>query len=132
MAFRFRESSNLAKLIIIAEFFLVSYLLYTLTLSVYKSYQIDIHIKDFEAQNQKIEDEIRRKTQDYEYYTSDAYVEKLAKQNLGLVNPGEKVIIIPHDQFEGAVDVKNSEGSSDFNYDELSNPEKWFRFFFDK
>jgi len=61
MAFRFQHTSNFTKMVIIGEFFLVSYLLYTLTVSVYKSYQIDQHIKNFEVENSRIEEENRRK-----------------------------------------------------------------------
>ncbi|MBD3328390.1 hypothetical protein GF340_03740, partial [Candidatus Peregrinibacteria bacterium] len=95
MAFKFTESSNTTKMIIIGEFLLVAYLLFTLTSSVYKSYQIDVHIENFEKENARIEEENRRKSEDYDYYSSNAYIEKIAKQNLGLVNPGEEVIIIP-------------------------------------
>ena len=121
-------------MIIIGEFFLVSYLLYTLTVSIYKSYQIDLHIKNYEAENTRIEEEIRNKAEELEYHNSPAYAEKIAKQNLGLVNPGEEVIIIPNSDvsFDGTIptattDTEDIEESSE----SLSNPQKWWKFFFD-
>jgi cell division protein FtsB len=132
MAFRFQHTSNFTKLVIIAEFFLVSYLLYSLTVSVYKNYQIDQHIKSFEQENAKIEEENRLKSEEFEYYSSDAYIEKMAKQNLGLINPGEEVIVIPQNS---ATEAENTDGSnSDVSQNSggnLSNPQKWWKFFFD-
>jgi hypothetical protein len=119
-------------MVIIGEFFLVSYLLYTLTVSVYKSYQIDQHIKSFEVENARIEEENRRKSEEYDYYSSDAYIEKMAKQNLGLVNQGEEVIIIPSENVKssgvvGGIEEDDDSGSGS----SLSNSQKWWKFFFD-
>ncbi|MFC1749357.1 septum formation initiator family protein [Pseudomonadota bacterium] len=128
---RLKYTSNWAKLVIIAEFFLVSYLLYTLTVSVYKSYQIDVHINNFEEENARIEEENRIKSEEFDYYSSNAYMEKIAKQNLGLINPGEEVIIIPKSEVEsGSMDflaLEEDEGE----YGGISNPQKWWRFFFE-
>lgn len=132
MRFRFQQTSNFTKMVIIGEFFLVSYLLYTLTVSVYKSYQIDQHIKSFEVENARIEEENRRKSEEYDYYSSDAYIEKMAKQNLGLVNQGEEVIIIPSENVKssgvvGGIEEDDDSGSGS----SLSNSQKWWKFFFD-
>lgn len=133
MAVKFQHTTHGAKIIIIIEFLLVTYLLYTLTASVYKSYQIDQHIKAFEAENERIEDENLIKSEEYEYYSSEVYVEKIAKQNLGLVNHGEEVLIIPSNALENTDVYENSaeyiEGGN--NGSKLSNPEKWWNFFFD-
>lgn len=119
-------------MVIIGEFFLVSYLLYTLTVSVYKSYQIDLHIKNFEQENARIEEENRRKSEEFDYYSSDAYIEKIAKQNLGLVNPGEEVVIIPQGELGGTGIVGGmSDDEEESGYNTLTNPQKWWKFFFD-
>lgn len=132
MRFRFQHTSNFTKVVIIIEFFLVSYLLYTLTVSVYKSYQIDQHIRSFEAENARIEEENRRKSEEYEYYSSDAYIEKMAKQNLGLVNQGEEVIIIPSENVKSSGVVGGMEDDETREIGQgLSNPMKWWKFFFD-
>ncbi len=132
MALRFQHTSNFTKMVIIGEFFLVSYLLYSLTVSVYKSYQIDQVIRNSEIENARIEEENLRKSEEFDYYSSDAYVEKMAKQNLGLINPGEEVIIIPSSDVgvsgitDGAVD---DDGIG--NGLRLGNTQKWWKFFFD-
>lgn len=132
MAFRFQHTSNFTKMVIIGEFFLVSYLLYTLTVSVYKSYQIDQHIKNFEAENARIEEENLRKSEEFEYYSSDAYIEKMAKQNLGLINSGEEVIIIPSADSNSSGIIGGETGVDEAGMvDTTANPQKWWKFFFD-
>ena len=132
MAFRLNHTSNFTKMVIIAEFLVVSYLLYTLTVSVYKSYQIDQHIANFQSENNKIYDDNKQKELDYGYYSSSAYVEKMVKQNLGLVNQGEQVIIIPSSDFANNADGDSgSSNTQDLAVKQLSNPQKWWKFFFD-
>lgn len=132
MAFRLQHTSNMTKMVIICEFLLVSYLLYTLTVSVYKSYQIDQHIKSFEEENARIEEENLLKSEEFDYYSSNAYIEKIAKQNLGLVNPGEEVIIVPNSD-SGTSGIVGGLVSDDTQADTnpQSNPLKWWKFFFD-
>ena len=122
-------------MIIIVEFLVVSYLLYTLTKSVYQSYQIDQDIAGFKKENDLIAAENKQKEDDYSYYSSDAYIEKIAKQNLGLVNPGEQVIVIPNSA-AGTTGVvggtpTNDQVDPNTNIQSMSNPQKWWKFFFD-
>jgi len=131
MALSFKHNSSVTKLIIIGEFVLVSYLLYTLTVSVYKSYQIDQHILNFKKENDEIAEQNRQKEADYSYYTSDAYIEKIAKQNLGLRNPGEEILVIGNDEMSGDVsdDAQNAL-EDNVTVKPLSNPQRWWKFFF--
>lgn len=130
MSLRFSHSSGLTKLIIFIEFFLVSYLLYSLTKNVYNSYQIDSYISEFELENVTLEDENRLKTEDYLYFTSEEYIDKIAKQNLGLVNPGEEIIILSPDVLAPGVD-EGLDIEGDFAvYDGMSNSEQWWDLFF--
>ena len=131
MAINFSQSSKFTRTLLIAELLLASYLLYTLTVSVYKSYEIDRHIKDFEEENQRIEEENKQKLDEFEYYTSPAYAEKMAKQNLGLIKPGEQVIIIPDGEDISSGVVGSANMNSANGDDEISNLKKWWKFFFD-
>lgn len=119
-------------MILIVEFIFVSYLLFSLTNSVYKSYQIDVHIKAYEQENEQIANENKLNTENFDYYSSDAYIEKIAKQNLGLINYGEELILIPNDNFDENDEANLLNGDdSDSPYSELSNPRKWWKLFFD-
>lgn len=131
MALKISPTSNITKLIIVVELVLVIYLLNTLTVSVYKGYQIDKVIREFEDENKKIELENRQKVEDYEYFTSPNYIEKMAKQNLGLVNPGEEVIILASSATQAGKDG-NPDLATDSAYLDMSNYEKWWAFFFDR
>jgi cell division protein FtsB len=133
MRFEFQHASKVTKLVLIGEFLLVSYLLYALTNYIYKNYQVDYHIKNFQALNEKIASDNKRAADDLLYYSSDQYVEKVAKQNLGLVNPGEEVIIISQDLLNQPVNDSVSGSSPDklSKYYNISNPRKWWKFFFE-
>lgn len=125
------QSTGFTKLIIIIEFFLVAYLLYSLTKNVYNSYQVDKYIEAFESENQLLAQENDQKMQDYLYFTSEEYIDKIAKQNLGLVNSGEEVIVVtpelPNLQVEDGIDDGDLAKKP-----EPGNPRKWVEFFFGK
>jgi len=130
MSSRFSHTSNLTKIIIIVEFLLVGYLVYSLTKNVYNSYQIDQYIETFEQENAQIEEENRQKREDYLYFTSEEYIDKIAKQNLGLGNPGEEVIILSPDVLSEEIVVDDEELSDFAKYSGMSNPQRWWDFFF--
>ncbi len=131
MSLRFSHTSGVTKMVILIEFFLVSYLIYSLTKNVYNSYQVDNYIASFEAENSKIENENKQKTDDYLYFTSPEYIDKIAKQNLGLVNKGEEVIVLAPEVLDEVNGAENSDGEHGLaKYAGLSNPMKWWTFFF--
>lgn len=123
--------SRTTKIVLIVEFILLSYMLYVLSTSLYKSYQVDKFIKNAEEENKKLEQVNSLLAEDYEYYKSDSYKEKIAKQNFGLVRPGEEVIVLMSDSVEYMTVTERSESSAKQYYDSLSTPKKWFLFFFD-
>ena len=130
MSSRFSHTSNFTKTIIIIEFLLVAYLVYSLTKNVYNSYLVDKYIENFENDNAQIEEENRQKNEDYLYFTSEEYIDKIAKQNLGLVNPGEEVIIIsPEVLATDTEEVSDNEGDYS-KYSGKSNMTLWWEFFF--
>lgn len=130
MSSRFSHTSSLTKFIIIIEFLLVAYLVYSLTKNVYNSYKVDQYIAVFEQENLQIEEDNRQKNEDYLYFTSQEYIDKIAKQNLGLVNRGEEVVILSPD----VLDVEVGEDGvvlGDFaTHSRKTNREQWKEFFF--
>ena len=132
MPFKFSPTSNVAKLIIVVELILVIYLLNTLTVSVYRGYQIDKVITQFQQDNQRVEDDNRQKSEDYAYFTSANYIDKIAKQNLGLVDPGEEVIVLSNQSVPAADQVLVDADSKDNSMADLDNSQKWWLFFFDR
>lgn len=130
MSSRFSHNQNFTKIIIIVEFCLVAYLLYSLTKNVYNTYQVDKYIEAFEMENMGLEDENRQKTEDYLYFTSEEYIDKIAKQNLGLINPGEEVIIVAPDVLVSDSDEAGEDVDDYAHYSEMANWRKWVHFFF--
>lgn len=130
MSLRFSHTSSLTKLIIIIEFVLVAYLVYSLTKNVYNSYQVDEYIQAFKEENARIEAENKQKSEDYLYFTSEEYIDKIAKQNLGLINPGEEVIILSPEVLMEEVNEEVASDDDVARYSGLSNVEKWWQFFF--
>lgn len=128
------QVSRTTKIILIAEFIFLSYMLYVLSTSLYKSYQVDKFIKTVEDENKSLEQTNADLIEDYEYYKSDSYKEKIAKQNFGLVRPGEEVIIITPEKEIYVAESPDDRalGMSKQYYYNLSNPKKWFLFFFDR
>lgn len=127
-----RNITPTARFILIAEFIVAVYMLIALTTSEYNSYKIEQYIQQFESENQLLLEENNTLNDKYEYYTSPEYQEKIAKQNFGLVNPGEKVIIIPdnpdvspQDEFKNTINTERIKF-----YRNLSNPVKWWYYFF--
>jgi len=121
---------NVARIIIVVGFVIVAYMLYNLTVSIYESYQIDSHIADFQEKNTTLETENLDKIESYQYYTSDKYIEKIAKENLGLVNQGEKVIVISADGENQVSEEEYQESQTLALRNSWSNPHKWWEFFF--
>ncbi len=132
MLINFNPTSNVAKLIIVVELILVIYLLNTLIVSVYRGYQIDKVINLFETENRRIEEDNRKKTEDFEYFTSQNYIDKIAKQNLGLINPGEQVIVLSSQNLPKPGQILSIEDGPDNVLVDLENKDKWWYFFFDR
>ena len=124
--------SRTTRIILIVEFIVAIYMLIALTTSEYNSYKVEKYIQDFESRNQEIALENQQLKNEYDYFTSKQYQEKIAKQNFGLVNPGEQVLIIPEEskitdeeEFQNRIITEKVEF-----YESLSNPIKWWYYLF--
>jgi cell division protein FtsB len=122
---------NITKVIIIAGLVMVAYMFYSLTVSIYENYQIDQHITTFEDKNNRLRTENLQKLDDYKYYTSEAYIDKIAKQNLGLVNPGEEVIILTETDSTSYPEIEEKMIARQRSMANWSNAKKWWHFVFD-
>ena len=70
-------------------------------------------MKDLEAKEVELKKQL-------EYYRSDEYVEKMAREKLLLQKEGETVILLPEQQSEGQSEEENKQT-------ELSIWQKWVR-----
>ena len=82
---------------------------------------INKEISHLELERQALEQKNRDLEQSLQYFGSDAYKEKLAREQLGLRREGEVVINFP----------KLAQNETDpQNHIEPSNPEKWWHYIF--
>jgi cell division protein FtsB len=126
------QPSNVTNFVIIGLILLSAYLLYSLTLAFYKSHQIDVYIEDFERENERIRQENEGLIEEFDYVTSEAYIDKILKQNKGLINPGEEVIIIASNNVNEDEEGLDFDSFGKRNLDKLSNTEKWRVFIFEE
>jgi len=124
-----QESSTMMAIIIIG-FCMIAYMLYSLTVSIYRHYTFNIHIEEFERDNLRQQQELEKKIKSYAYYVSPEYKDKMAKQNLNRINLGEEVIVIPPSAKIEVFETDDIEAKKAAKLDSLSNFGKWWEFFF--
>lgn len=79
---------------IIVGLTVVGFMAFGLTLSFYKNVLFEETLKELASQNEEIAKDIGQGYRELEYYQSEQYKDKFAKENLHRINPGEKVLII--------------------------------------
>ena len=79
---------------IIVGLTVVGTMAFGLALSFYRNLLFEENLKELEGRNQKLVNEIERGYRELDYFRSEQYKDKFAKEKLGKVNPEEKVLII--------------------------------------
>jgi hypothetical protein len=91
----YRHIEPLSKqLTIVVGLSVVAIMAFGLFHSFYQNLLFERLLRDLENQNKKISRDIDQGYRDLEYFRSDHYKDKYAKENLNLLNPGEKILII--------------------------------------
>jgi len=93
MAYRQLEPIS-KQLTIVIGLTVVGFMAFGLALSFYRNILFEQTLKGIRDQNEHLRGKINQGYRDLEYYKSSQYKDKYAKENLGLVRPGEKVLII--------------------------------------
>lgn len=124
-----RSKSFVLQLTIVGGFLVFFYMFFALATSLYRDYRLERNIQKFEDEINRLADIAQQKPRDVDYYQSKEYKDKYAKENLNLLNPGEKLIIIPR-----ADKVVKSEVIPDrFDRSDvfsLPNHNQWWEYFF--
>ncbi len=119
--------SQITKFILMVELILAGYMVIVLCKSLVESYQIEKYILDFEQKNTEIAAENKKLQSELAYFRSPQYQDKIAKQNFGLVNPGEEVLILPFSPKPGTIDLEQAQLAKRLlYYENLSTPKKWW------
>lgn len=117
------------QLIIVGGFLIFMFIFFALTKSVYEDYKLQLDIDAFESAVNELEVLAQQKPQDVLYYQSLEYKDKYAKENLNLINPGERLIIIPQDEQVVKAEVVTGRLSRN-NLLRMPNPIQWKEYFF--
>lgn len=105
------------------------YIFFALATSVYRDYKLEVNIDDFEAEIEELARLAKQKPKDVAYFQSRQYKDRYAKENLNLLNPGERLIIIPQeDRVVKSEVVSDRLVKSDVH--DLPNHNQWWEYFF--
>lgn len=101
---------------------LVLYMMFMVGRLSFKNYQLNLEESKLKADVSSLENEIQDLKNNIVYYQSDSYKEKMLRAKLNMQKEGEKVVVItPEPKVEEVPDSKK---------ENLTNPEKWWRYFF--
>jgi len=100
----------------------VLYLLYVVSKTMYQSYQVRKEVDDLKTSIAETQLSNKQLSEQIVYYQSASYQEKIARERMGLMKPGENVIVILPEEKPKEV-VKDPD-------DGLPNYQKWWNFFF--
>lgn len=137
MAYRTDIEPLSKQLTIIVGLTVVGFMAFGLALSFYRNILFEETLKDMEERNRSIAMENDAKYRELDYYRSDQFKDKYAKENLGRVNPGEKVLIITTPLSSAPVASGSTlEEQQEAAYFELLRQmpvqEQWWLFLFDR
>jgi hypothetical protein len=86
------------QLVIVGGLVAFLYIFFALATAIYKDYKLDANIQKFQEDIDKLAEKANQKPKDVTFYQSIQYKDRYAKENLNLLNPGERLIIIPKEE----------------------------------
>jgi len=100
-------------------------ILFSLAKGTIKNYRVDYEVQDLQKEISNLERQNEEFTQLINYLKSENFIEQEAKLKLGLKKSGENLVVIP--QTGATIPVKEENTN-----EQLSNPAKWWAYFFKK
>lgn len=119
---RARDIEPISKqLTIVIGLTVVGFMAFGLALSFYRNILFEETLNSLEDENGVIASQIEQGYRDLEYYRSEQFRDKYAKENLNRLNPGEKVIVIttPPPKAPGVQNLMTDSEQKEVAYDEL-------------
>lgn len=93
MAYQHMEPLS-KQLTIVIGLTVVGFMAFGLALSFYRNLLFERTLENIRVKNEELRAEIEQGYKDLEYFRSSQYKDKYAKENLGLMQPDEQVLII--------------------------------------
>ncbi|MFH1182996.1 MAG: septum formation initiator family protein [Candidatus Moraniibacteriota bacterium] len=101
-----------------------------LTQETYRRYQIQKEIDDLQVQAQKKERDNQKLSGMIEYFKTQDFQEKEAKEKLSVQKEGEKVLLVSGDRKSESKNGEEAQSGSAPQKDNRTNPLKWWDYFF--
>jgi cell division protein FtsB len=98
------------------------YLLYVVGKTLYQSYLVRKEVNNLKASITEMQQTNKELSAKILYYASDSYKERIARERMGLMKPGEEVIVILPEPKSKTTEEDPEAG--------LPNYQKWYNFFF--
>lgn len=117
------------KLITFVGFVILIFVAIALGKEIYRRYQINQEIKGVKDEIERLEKRNRELQALVDYLNSDSYKEIQARQNLGLQKPDEQAVAVQ--PAPPNLDIAAQTASAKEEKKNLSNPEKWWNYFFE-
>lgn len=119
---------------------IILYLMYLIFDYKYKEYKINMHSELLSLWNEKERNIISNNKEIISYITTNAYKDKVSKEELSRKNKWEEVIVITHEDKYNTFTSNNENISKEWDknqkptqiYDTMTISEKWFYFLFQK
>jgi len=106
-------------------------MLFALARSIYRdSFQVGGYINDLENLIVSEQTETRSESNELDYARTPQFQEKIAKELLGLKNPGERVIVFTDESQQLNDLLPTDQRTRRLENAALSNPAKWLRYLF--
>ena len=100
----------------------ILYSLYVVGKTLYQSYLVRKEVSDLKSSLTQMQESNKQLGQQIVYYQSASYREKIARERMGLMKPGEEVIVILPEEKKQVAEKDPEDG--------LPNYQKWWNFFF--
>ena len=98
---------------------------------IYQNYQVNQQIKKLEDEIAQIEQENQKLSDLISYFHTETYKQQEAREKLGLVLPGEKVLVFPDNGQKGSPGIIESVTKpQEESTESTTNYIKWWNFLF--
>ena len=127
-----KQKSFSIQLVIIGSFGLFFYMFFALATSIYRDFKLQSQIDRFEEEVNGLAEMTHEKPEDVAYFSSEEYKDRYAKENLNLLNPGEKLIVIPKEDLvveKGPVQIMTDKVTPNAVLN-LPHRYQWWEYFF--
>ena len=129
---KFRSHLNRRNIIIAAAMLFILYAGFSTLQVMARNYELQQDVDGLQTEIELLKLQTRELEYRVAYYRTDAFVEKEARDKLGLQAPGEQVVVFPDKVPKGVDDGLPDDGPRTPAQAALSNFEQWLFFLFDK